>query len=213
MSHAAHKSFARRFSGENEKIYVLEFQSDHSIAGPKSGMGGDYVLAPGDYSLVAPRIPQQKQKRFFVLASAVSMLLIAVVTLANVERGPFTMLGDFARDADSHVTGAVTKFLPDEDEIGDNGGVSDYGISNDYLQDTDKEVHNFIQINTDPISGILHPNVPTRDMIAVINGTDTTQRNIPTGLENLPPSAKDDIINEVADDPLMRKLEGQDVGY
>jgi hypothetical protein len=176
------------------------------------------MLSPvtGDYSLVAPRVPQQKQKRFVVLASAISMLLVAVVALANVERGGpprSSMLGDFARDADSKVTGTATKFLPDEDEIGDNGGVSDYGISNDYLQGTDTEVQRFVQINTDPISGTLHPNVPTRDMMAVQNGTDTTQRDIPTGLENLPPSAKDDIINEVADDPLMRKLEGQDVGY
>jgi hypothetical protein len=180
-------------------------------------MAGDYVFTAsgGDYSLVAPRVPQQKQKRFLVLSSAISMLLIAVVALANLDRGPSrsAMLGDFARDADSKATGTATKFLPDEDEIGDNGGVSDYGISNDYLQDTDKEVHDFVQSNTDPISGILHSNVPTRDMMAVQNGTDTTQRDIPTGLENLPPSAKDDIINEVADDPLMRKLEGQDVGY
>jgi hypothetical protein len=180
--------------------------------------GGDYVFASaggGEYSLVAPRVPQQKQKRLVVLATAISMALIATVALASVKRGPaqIAMAGDFAREADSQKTGSAIKFIPDEDEIGDNGGVSDYGISNDYLQDSDTEVHRFIQSNTDAISGILNPSVPTRDMMAVENGTDTTQRDFPTGLENLPPSPKDAIINEVADDPLMRTLEGRDVGY
>ena len=141
-------------------------------------------------------------------------MLISMIALVTTDQDRSTSIMEFTPDtkAGGQATGMATKFFPDEDEIGDNGGTSDYGITNDYQQDSaDREVHHFVQDNTDPLSGKLRPNVPTKDMMAVQNGTESIEDYNFPDLQNLPASPKDALINEVADDPLMRVLEGRDV--
>jgi hypothetical protein len=172
----------------------------------KSGM------AEHTFGLVAPR-PSQPQQRHGILAVLTSALLISVIALVTTNENHHSSVLEFTPDtkAGGQETAVVTKFYPDEDLIGDNGGTSDYGITNDYQQDSaDKEVHDFVTDNTDALSGELHADVPTRDMMAVQSGNEVIQDFNFTDFESIPPSPKDAIIDEVADDPLMRFLENRE---
>ena len=170
------------------------------------------------YQLVAPGRGKKQESRHGLLAVTSTLVLLFVVALVTTDHGDKTsVLDDIAitPGTDGQGTGTLKKFLPDEDQLGDLGGTSDYGISNDYQQDAaDQEVHDFVIDNTNPITGELNASVPTRDMIAVQNGVEVDRDFNFSDLQNLPPSPKDAIINEAADDPFMRVAEGGDAkGY
>ena len=164
------------------------------------------------YILIVPSDPQRsKGRRYTAVLTGLFLLVLCVVGISC--RGSSSIStpleGSWSDDHDQGAGGGL-KFAPEEDEFDNNSTTVDFGITNDFLSDSDMEVHRFIQDNTDQFAQLNH-GVKTKDMMADHYGTEDIAKELKgttTPLFGLPASSKDAITEEATDDPAMRGLTG-----